>query len=215
MQHPSSGRVKWNAAPLSVRMMCPVSVATVLFFLVAPAAVLAGTICGTVRDASSGFPISHAGVFLRETSGVYTGLHAASDSSGAYCIDGIPAGVYDLEYRVDSYLVDYVRDVAVNDEQVAINVDLVAPRWHLVAWPNPSSRRVFLEFSTSTSGPVRMEVFDVRGRRVRGWEGSGGENTTMSWNFRDAAGRLVPAGVYFARLSDGRKTRVTRILRIP
>ena len=215
MEHPSSDRVKRKAAPLSVRRMRLVGVAFVLFFLVPPAAVLAGTICGTVRDASSGFPIPRAGVFLRETSGIYTGLHTASDSIGVYCIDGISPGVYDLEYRVDNYLIDYVRDVAVNDEQVGINMDLVASRWHLVAWPNPSSSRVFLEFSTDTSDLVRVEVFDVRGRRVRGWEGNGGENTTMTWNFRDAAGRLVPAGVYFARLSGGRQTRVTRILRIP
>ena len=176
---------------------------------------LAGTICGIVRDTSSGAPVANAGVFVRETSGGYTGLHTASDGSGFYCIEDIPPGTYDLECRVDDYLAAFVRDVVVTDTQVGVGIDITPSRLRLSARPNPASTRVILEFSSRTPNPIRIEIFDLQGRRLRGWEGEGGRTHIMNWSFRDNRGRPVPAGIYFARLSTGGHHRTVRILRIP
>ena len=75
----------------------------------------AGILCGTVRDAVTANPIVGAGIFLRQTTGQYTGFNGATDATGHYCISGIPAGTYDLEVRLDDYQVAYRRGVVVND----------------------------------------------------------------------------------------------------
>jgi flagellar hook assembly protein FlgD len=50
-----------------------------------------------------------------------------------------------------------------------------------------------------------LELFSVDGRRVRslesGWLAAGDHNA--AWDGRDAAGRDVAAGIYFARLIVG------------
>jgi hypothetical protein len=135
--------------------------------------------------------------------------------AGAYCIDDVPPGSYDIECKVDDYLVAYVRDVVVEDTLVGADLDLIAPALRIRAWPNPASSRVSLDISTAVATRVRLEIFDSRGRYVRGWEGESSEHHQLIWNFLDRRGQPVPAGVYFARLSANGDRRVTRILRLP
>jgi hypothetical protein len=173
----------------------------------------AGTICGKVRDAISGDPIPRAGVFVRETTGAYTGYHGATDVDGNYCVGDVPVGVYDLEFRVDNYIVDYVRGVVVDDETTGINANL-SRVVSLQVWPNPSAERVFLEFTSQSAGPMQIEIYDARGRRVRGWSGSVDQHYSMVWDFRDAVGQAVSNGVYFVRASYEGGTITTKILRV-
>jgi uncharacterized repeat protein (TIGR01451 family) len=61
-----------------------------------------------------------------------------------------------------------------------------------------------VSFETITTGRVRIDIFDVRGRIVatlvdRTLE-SGSHSAT--WDGKDLSGQEVPAGVYFVRLSD-------------
>lgn len=64
-------------------------------------------------------------------------------------------------------------------------------------------------------GAECIRVFDVTGRRVRrlglgaGWSGS------VQWDGRDEGGNLVPAGLYFARLTGGSLHAQTRIVLLP
>ena len=51
---------------------------------------------------------------------------------------------------------------------------------------------------------MRLEVFDVRGRRVRllaSESDAAAAERVLAWDLRDGEGRDVPSGVYFARLS--------------
>ena len=75
-----------------------------------------------------------------------------------------------------------------------------APR--LQAWPNPTASGVTFRATSPGAASVRLEVFDVRGRRVhrlhatpcaRGCEGH--------WDGRDAEGHPVPGGLYLVRLT--------------
>lgn len=179
--------------------------------LAAPA--MAGTICGTVRDISSGNPIPNAGVFLRATNGTYTGIHTATNFGGQYCLDPVPPGNYDLEFRVDNYVVDYVRGVTVNDSPTDVDAGLV-PALRFRVWPNPASDKIVVEFFTGTSGAATIEIFDPHGRRVRTWSGNIDQRYAFSWNFRDGAGRPVPSGVYYARASSERGSVITKITRV-
>jgi hypothetical protein len=75
--------------------------------------------------------------------------------------------------------------------------------------PNPSSGASRIV----TSAPVRGEatVFDARGREVRRVRIDGRE---AEWDGRDAAGRVLPAGVYVVRVRVGDRTVSARFTRV-
>jgi FlgD Ig-like domain len=69
-------------------------------------------------------------------------------------------------------------------------------------YPNPFSAQTTLDLTLPQSAAVRVELLDVRGRRVRvvdlGRVAAG--TTSFSFDGRDAAGHLLPSGVYFCRV---------------
>jgi len=71
------------------------------------------------------------------------------------------------------------------------------------AVPNPARQRTRLDFSSSPGdGVVTLTIHDVSGRIVRTLvkNGRGGDGAGAVWDLRDEQGRLVPAGLYLARL---------------
>jgi hypothetical protein len=86
----------------------------------------------------------------------------------------------------------------------------------LLAAPNPSGGRTSLTFHLSRTGQASLEIVGVDGRRVR--ELARGRFApgphAFEWDGRDADGRAVAPGVYFAvaRTPDGAKsTRLARL----
>ena len=80
--------------------------------------------------------------------------------------------------------------------------------------PNPTGRGANLSLAIPTPGVVHLAIYDVSGRRVAsvvnqvlpsGWR-------TVEWDGRDALGRPVPSGTYFARLESGGQVRVGKIV---
>jgi hypothetical protein len=74
--------------------------------------------------------------------------------------------------------------------------------------PNPARRGCEIAFSLAREGEVRLEIFDVTGRRVRTLESgrlAAGAHLAR-WDGRDATGGVAGAGLYFAALTtpDGR-----------
>lgn len=71
--------------------------------------------------------------------------------------------------------------------------------------PNPFNPLLELRFFLSTSRSVTLDVFDIRGRRVRRLvDGPQPEGVVeRSWDGRDADGRLLASGVYLFVLRDG------------
>ncbi|NOT33131.1 MAG: T9SS type A sorting domain-containing protein [Candidatus Eisenbacteria bacterium] len=195
-----------------------VLLALVLCVALCAPAYAAGILCGTVRDAVTSNPIAGAGIFLRQTTGQYTGLNGATDATGHYCINGIPAGTYDLEVRLDDYQVAYRRGVVVNDVPVSVDVDARFMASTLSpAWPNPSRESVRFRMRIRDSGAIDLTILDVNGRLMTGWTGLAGvgEERVVTWDFRDTAGRRVPAGRYFVRLSAGDRSISRAFARIP
>jgi hypothetical protein len=80
--------------------------------------------------------------------------------------------------------------------------------------PNPLRSQTRLSFDLSRAGEVLLEVFDVRGRRVAvlvdAWLPAGPHE--ISWDARAADGRLVPSGVYFARLPASESSRTQKLV---
>ena len=80
--------------------------------------------------------------------------------------------------------------------------------------PNPFNPRTTFTLALPQPGRVRLTIHDARGREVARLvdaELPAGERDVV-WDGRDAAGRALASGVYFARLvCDGRlsMTKVT------
>ncbi|HPF36874.1 MAG TPA: carboxypeptidase regulatory-like domain-containing protein [Candidatus Krumholzibacteria bacterium] len=183
---------------------------TLLLLAAAPAA--AGTLCGLVSDQVSGDPIPQAGVFIHQN-GAWTGLAAASDASGHFCLD-LPAGTYSLEFRVDDHRSGWLDGVVVNDDTTDVQVPLARPAVALAApWPNPAHGAAKLRLTVNRPADVTLDVLDARGRLVRRWSAAGAAPGALihDWDGRDHAGRDVPDGLYLIRARAGDET-VTRTL---
>ena len=64
-------------------------------------------------------------------------------------------------------------------------------------------------------GAESVRIYDVAGRLLRTFRLSRTSSGTVEWDGRDESGRLVPAGLYFARLSGGSLHTQTRVVLLP
>ncbi|MBD3333941.1 MAG: hypothetical protein GF355_00310, partial [Candidatus Eisenbacteria bacterium] len=71
--------------------------------------------------------------------------------------------------------------------------------------PNPARTEAAIRWEVPRDLPLEIEVITVSGRRVwsRSLPARGAGMGELTWTGRDAAGRPLPAGVYFARVSTG------------
>ncbi len=79
---------------------------------------------------------------------------------------------------------------------------------------NPSSGLSRLAFTLPAAGRARLVIYDVSGRVVATLadEPMGAGEHSAVWNGRDDSGASAAAGVYFARLTAGDETAVTKMV---
>ena len=87
-------------------------------------------------------------------------------------------------------------------------------RLELAVSPNPPLRTARLLFTLDRAADVRLDVFDLAGRRVATpFAGRADAGTTrVTWSLTDAGGAPVPAGVYFARVEGLGRSAITRLI---
>ncbi len=80
--------------------------------------------------------------------------------------------------------------------------------------PNPFNPSTVIYYTLAQRRKVRLEVFDVKGCliRVLADEWKSGGNHNVVWNGRDEQGTSVASGVYFYRLTAGKKTLTRRMV---
>ncbi|MBD3298614.1 MAG: PKD domain-containing protein, partial [candidate division Zixibacteria bacterium] len=70
-------------------------------------------------------------------------------------------------------------------------------------YPNPFNASTLIRYDLTAEADVRLEIFDITGRRVRllhhGHREAGTHNAV--WDGRDEQGRVVASGIYFYRLT--------------
>jgi len=80
--------------------------------------------------------------------------------------------------------------------------------------PNPFNEGTTISYSLAHDGPVRLEVYNVLGRRVKtlvdGFQSAGRHN--VRWDGRDHRGRPAASGVYFYRLTAGKFTESRKMI---
>jgi hypothetical protein len=75
-------------------------------------------------------------------------------------------------------------------------------------WPNPFNPSTTILYYLPQSGHVRLEIFDVAGRRVACLVDRNEEhgNRTVVWNGSSESGQPAATGIYIYRLTAGRET---------
>ncbi|HEU4335422.1 MAG TPA: FlgD immunoglobulin-like domain containing protein [Candidatus Eisenbacteria bacterium] len=112
--------------------------------------------------------------------------------------------------------------VLMDADSVALNITAVgdgegapaAPRLAVLANPFSSSLSFRLELGRPTA--VRVEIFDVNGRRVasREYGTLGGGAHRLTWDGRDVNGRQVATGMFWARIHMGDQQMVRQVVRV-
>lgn len=98
------------------------------------------------------------------------------------------------------------------DASPCLRVNTAAPISRTLALyapaPNPTNAFARFEFDLPTAGTVSLEIFDLRGRRVRSLTPRvfPAGRSTLIWDGRDDAHHVVAAGVYWARLNANGQT---------
>ncbi len=80
--------------------------------------------------------------------------------------------------------------------------------------PNPFGSATTLSYDLPGDGPVRVVIYDVKGRRVAVLqdETQRAGRHTISWNGKDERGTPVATGVYFARVTAGGSSRSRKMV---
>jgi hypothetical protein len=91
----------------------------------------------------------------------------------------------------------------------------LAPSVVLRAFPNPAWREVRLTFEGLDFEPVRVEIFDLNGRRIRHGNWVRGTAAHWTWDLRADDGRRLGAGLYFVRARAGVRTAQVRVVVLP
>lgn len=133
--------------------------------------------------------------------GIAPGTAATSETEGYFGFWILPGG--------------YLVPVAVDDR-----TPLAAALFQ--NYPNPIHTSTTVPFRVGggdkdgAPSPVRLEIFDVAGRRVAtlvdGVRAPGDHHAV--WDGRDHAGRAVASGVYFARFTTDQVNQTVRMLRV-
>ncbi len=83
-------------------------------------------------------------------------------------------------------------------------------------WPNPARDAVSFEIRLAEPTAARVGIYDVAGRALRTWDlpGLGAGASRFMWNFRGPDGAVVPAGIYFVRVSTAGGEVSRRVVRV-
>jgi hypothetical protein len=83
-------------------------------------------------------------------------------------------------------------------------------------YPNPFNPTTTIRFDLPTKGRVRLAVYDCAGREIAcllDGEREAGSNE-VSWDGRDSRGAAVGTGVYFYRLTAGKRALTKKMMLI-
>jgi hypothetical protein len=95
-----------------------------------------------------------------------------------------------------------------------VGVGPPAPAAFVTLGPNPTTRGAVLRLSLPAPAEVRLELFDLAGRRLRALDGGvrPAGVSELRWDGLDATGNAAPAGVVFYRANVGEKVFSGRLI---
>jgi len=82
-------------------------------------------------------------------------------------------------------------------------------------FPNPFNAGTTIPVSTLTEMPLKVEILDVKGRRVKTFAIEQDSDPNLSWDGTNIEGQFVPAGVYLYRAAVGDNQQVRKMIYLP
>ena len=168
---------------------------------------------GVVTDALSGEPLAAQ---VTVTGNV---MSVGTDPAHGDYYKLLDSGDYELTFAAEGYQSQTVSGVSTTWGAAAeLNVSLLPAQLPLqlavTAWPNPFNPSVTVAIEVQPSGPVLLEVFDLRGRLVRTlpMETLSEGKYQALWEGDNNRGTHVGSGVYFVRASTGSRATTVKVI---
>jgi FlgD Ig-like domain len=152
------------------------------------------------------------GLFLTDAVYQQEQLHVVSDNEG-----GFLAAWNDYRGRVGALEGDDVYAMRINETVSGVNPAPVAqlPKWELYpVYPNPFNPSTQVMFTLAAHTDVRIDVYDVLGRRVTTLVNdalTAGTHTT-NWDGLDRSGSPSASGVYFVRMETPQTVKTQKAI---
>ena len=113
-------------------------------------------------------------------------------------------------FMADNFRIDATDDaVDNNDSQVSPVINNLAQNY-----PNPFNPRTVIAYSTKQSGKVSLDIFNIKGQKVKTLVNDHQEagKHSIVWNGKDELGNNVSSGVYFYKLKSGNYTSSRKMI---
>ncbi len=109
-----------------------------------------------------------------------------------------------------------VDDLAIDAPGGTPTVDNEVPAVSMLQgnYPNPFNPETTIAFSTKENGPVSIDIFNVKGQKVRTLVNDNMEagNHTVVWNGQNDNGKNVASGVFFYRMKSGKYSSTKKMI---
>ena len=81
-------------------------------------------------------------------------------------------------------------------------------------YPNPFNPQTTIRFSVPSDGKVQVTVYNIKGQKVKQLlnEQIVAGRHSVTWNGCDTNGRSVSSGLYFAKIEQGNKHRIHKMM---
>jgi beta-lactamase superfamily II metal-dependent hydrolase len=169
---------------------------------------------GTVStsDVTKTWTTTTPAAYVSATSEVRLRVAANTRTSSYTCRADYLAFTY--EYAQGTLTTQLATEFGQSPVQPETDAGLPVDEIALAAAPNPVFRSTQLSFTLSRKADVRLEIFDLAGRRVATpFAGPAAPGTTrVEWSLAGPGGAPVGAGIYFARLEGLGQTALTRLV---
>jgi hypothetical protein len=134
-------------------------------------------------------------------------VNALAAGGGMVCIGGQFTTMSDYPFAHVAVMTETTTGVAPAVRTLAAQLEIA---------PNPSRGTVMLRFRMPAAGEGEVSMYDLRGRLVRVLARGGfpAGDQGLSWDGRDASGRRVAPGIYFALVRVGAQNIVGHVLRL-
>jgi len=111
------------------------------------------------------------------------------------------------------FMLDNFKVIAPNGTGNSNNVNILTNE--LVGnYPNPFNPETRIAFTTRENGPVSIDIFNIKGQKVRSLlnENKEAGNHSVLWNGKDDNGKNVASGVFFYRMKSGKYTSTKKMI---
>ena len=132
----------------------------------------------------------------------------------AWTLRGDPAGLQQYQALLDAGSgITSVEDCPLASDVVE---SIGSPDLRMIAGPNPFTGSTQIRVDAPAGEAVRVEIFDVAGRKVRSLVDAAATTSTiaLTWDGRDDSGTELSAGIYYCRIRAGAESLCRPIVRL-